>query len=184
MCPTGLNPCHRRGRGAINGFTRPLECYLHILDHPRFCPRGSALALSMAQRLGATVELLDLARNRVRMTRFHRDGKQVRRRFQQSLLRFGQTLGDELQVTGDGRTITPSQFAEELAERMTSIFTRDAAGHRPSSGEYAKVQNDPHWRDLILFHEYYHGDPGKGLGASPQTGWSRLIANLIDKWRR
>jgi hypothetical protein len=101
-----------------------------------------------------------------------------------SLLRFGQALGDELQVTGDGRTITPTQFAEELAERMISIFTRDAAGRRPSSGEYAKMQNDPHWRDLILFHEYYHGETGKGLGASHQTGWSGLIANLIDEWRR
>jgi hypothetical protein len=101
-----------------------------------------------------------------------------------SLLRFGQALGDELQVTSDGRTITPSQFAEELAERMISIFTRDAAGRRPSSGEYLKMQNDPHWRDLILFHEYYHGETGKGLGASHQTGWSGLIANLIDEWRR
>jgi hypothetical protein len=46
------------------------------------------------------------------------------------------------------------------------------------------MQNDPHWRDLILFHEYYHGDTGKGIGASHQTGWSGLIANLIDEWRR
>ena len=93
-------------------------------------------------------------------------------------------MGDELQVTGDGRTVTPTQFAEEIANRMIAIFTRDASGHRPSAGEYAKMQNDPHWRDLILFHEYYHGDTGKGLGASHQTGWSGLIANLIDEWRR
>jgi hypothetical protein len=101
-----------------------------------------------------------------------------------SLLRFGQALGDELQVTADGRSVTPSGFAEEVANRMIAIFTRAADGNRPSSGEYAKMQNDPHWRDLILFHEYYHGDTGKGLGASHQTGWSGLIANLIDEWRR
>jgi hypothetical protein len=101
-----------------------------------------------------------------------------------SLLRFGQALGDELQVTGDGRSVTSTQLAQEIANRMIAIFTRDASGRRPSSGEHVKMQRDPHWRDLVLFHEYYHGDTGKGLGASHQTGWSGLIANLIDEWRR
>jgi hypothetical protein len=101
------------------------------------------------------------------------------------LKRFGQALGEEeLQVTINGRTVTPSQLAEEIANRMIAIFTRDGDGHRPSSGEYTRMQTDPHWRDLILFYEYYHGDTGKGLGASHQTGWSGLIANLIDEWRR
>ena len=101
-----------------------------------------------------------------------------------SLLRFGQALGDKVQITSDGRSVTPSDFAGEVANRMIAIFTRDSKGHRPSSGEYAKMQTDPHWRDLVLFHEYYHGDTGKGIGASHQTGWSGLIANLIDEWRR
>jgi hypothetical protein len=101
-----------------------------------------------------------------------------------SLLRFGQALRDEPHATGEGRTVTPSGFAQEVANRMIAIFTRDKAGHRPSSGEYTPMQMDPLWSDLVLFHEYYHGDTGKGLGASHQTGWSGLIANLIDEWRR
>jgi len=101
-----------------------------------------------------------------------------------SLKRFGQALGHQFEVAADGRTIAPGGFAEDLANRMIGIFKRRADGKRPSSGDYTKMQNDPHWRDLILFHEYYHGDSGKGLGASHQTGWSGLIANLIDEWRR
>ncbi|MGH9640937.1 MAG: MGH1-like glycoside hydrolase domain-containing protein, partial [Terriglobales bacterium] len=101
-----------------------------------------------------------------------------------SLLRFGQALRDEPDITGEGGTTTPSGFAQEVGNRMIAIFTRDKSGHRASAGEYTAMQQDPLWRDLILFHEYYHGDTGKGLGASHQTGWSGLIANLIDEWRR
>jgi hypothetical protein len=64
------------------------------------------------------------------------------------------------------------------------LFTRDAEGRRPAHGWYAKFQHDPHWRDLILFYEYFHGDTGMGLGASHQTGWSGLVASLIDEWRK
>ncbi len=74
--------------------------------------------------------------------------------------------------------------AKEMSDRLISIFTRDASGRRPCHGRREKFQNDPHWRDLILFYEYFHGDTGEGLGASHQTGWTGLVASLIDEWRK
>jgi hypothetical protein len=70
--------------------------------------------------------------------------------------------------------------AQELVRRLASTFLCDANGRRPVYGGMAKFQDDPHWRDLILFHEYFHGDNGAGLGASHQTGWTGLIAPLLD----
>jgi hypothetical protein len=67
---------------------------------------------------------------------------------------------------------------------MISIFKRGPDGKRPCFGGYRKFQEDPHWREYLLFNEYYHGDTGLGLGASHQTGWTGLVANLIDEWRR
>jgi hypothetical protein len=66
-----------------------------------------------------------------------------------------------------------------LSYRLISIFLKDATGRRPVNGKRDKFQTDPHWRDLILFHEYFHGDTGTGLGASHQTGWAGVIAKLI-----
>ena len=83
---------------------------------------------------------------------------------------------------GGSRTLT--ELAHDLANRLIRIFTRNEAGIRPLYGGLAKFQHDPHWRDLILFHEYFHGDNGAGLGASHQTGWTGLVASLIDEWRR
>jgi hypothetical protein len=68
------------------------------------------------------------------------------------------------------------QVAEEITRRLSSIFLRGKDGRRPVYGGTAKFQEDPHWRDLILFYEYFHGDNGAGLGASHQTGWTGLIA--------
>jgi hypothetical protein len=76
------------------------------------------------------------------------------------------------------------QVGEDLANRMIRIFTRDAQGRRPVYGAHRKFQEDPHWRDLILFHEYFNAETGEGLGASHQTGWTALVASLIDEWRR
>jgi hypothetical protein len=67
---------------------------------------------------------------------------------------------------------------------MIRIFTRGPDGTRPVYGTRRKFQEDPYWRDLILFHEYFDGDTGEGLGASHQTGWTGLVASLIDEWRR
>jgi len=68
--------------------------------------------------------------------------------------------------------------------RLTGTFLRDASGQRPVYGATAKFQDDPHWRDLILFYEYFHGDNGAGLGASHQTGWTGLVAPLLDLFGR
>jgi hypothetical protein len=76
------------------------------------------------------------------------------------------------------------EVAQEITRRLASTFLRDADGKRPVYGGTAKFQNDPHWRDLILFYEYFHGDNGAGLGASHQTGWTGLIAPLLDIFGR
>jgi hypothetical protein len=105
----------------------------------------------------------------------------------ESIRKLAKAWGDDfdLQLTDDtGRPVTFHHIAAELADRMISIFTRDAAGRRAVFGEREKLQRDPHWRDLIPFHEYFHGDTGAGLGASHQTGWTGLVASLIDEWRR
>jgi len=89
--------------------------------------------------------------------------------------------GDELTIelpTGSGHHVTLRQASVELAARLERIFLRDAAGRRPVYGGTEKFQDDPHWRDLLLFYEYYHGDNGAGIGASHQTGWSALISGL------
>ena len=72
------------------------------------------------------------------------------------------------------------EVAKEIADRLTAIFTRNEEGTRPVYGGMEIFQNDPNWRDLILFHEYFHGDNGAGLGASHQTGWTGLVAKLIE----
>jgi hypothetical protein len=94
--------------------------------------------------------------------------------------------GDEFKfqcATGSGRFMTLFEVAQELVRRLTGTFLRDAKGQRPIYGGTAKFQDDPHWRDLILF-EYFHGDNGAGLGASHQTGWTGLIAPLLDLFGR
>jgi len=86
--------------------------------------------------------------------------------------------------TGSGVYMTLFEVAQELSRRLASTFLRDENGKRPVYGGTAKFQQDPHWRDLILFYEYFHGDNGAGLGASHQTGWTGLIAPLLDIFGR
>ena len=76
--------------------------------------------------------------------------------------------------------MTLFEVAQELARRLASTFLRDGDGRRPVYGGTKLFQDDPHWRDLILFYEYFHGDNGAGLGASHQTGWTGLVARLIQ----
>ena len=71
------------------------------------------------------------------------------------------------------------QVAEEIGRRLANIFLKDAAGRRPVFGGTRKFQDDPHWRDCLLFYEYFHGDNGAGLGASHQTGWTGVIARIM-----
>ena len=95
--------------------------------------------------------------------------------------------GDDFTVecpTGSGNRMTLFEVAKEISRRLASIFLRDESGRRPVYGGTAKFQDDPHWRDLILFYEYFHGDNGAGLGASHQTGWTGLIARLLDLFGR
>jgi hypothetical protein len=95
--------------------------------------------------------------------------------------------GDEFKVecpTGSGRHMTLFEVAQEIVRRLTGTFLRDANGRRPVYGGSRKFQDDPHWRDLILFYEYFHGENGAGLGASHQTGWTGLVAPMLDLFER
>jgi hypothetical protein len=102
----------------------------------------------------------------------------IRALFQQAAY-YGPTLTVEY-PTGSGVQRTLGEVAADLAERVVSIFTRDAAGRRPVYGGTEKFQTDPYWRDLVLFYEYFHGDNGAGLGASHQTGWTGLVAVYLQ----
>jgi len=100
----------------------------------------------------------------------------------ESLEKFHHYLGDDFKVecpTGSGKFITLKAVATELSHRLMSIFLRSEAGYRPVHGGNSLFQNNPHWRDLILFYEYFNGDNGAGLGANHQTGWTGLVASLI-----
>ncbi|MGE5295297.1 MAG: MGH1-like glycoside hydrolase domain-containing protein [Solirubrobacterales bacterium] len=100
-----------------------------------------------------------------------------------ALLHLYEFYGDSFKVecpTGSGRMMNLFEVAREIANRLISIFLRDANGRRPVFGGAQKFQTDPHWRDHILFYEYFHGDNGAGIGASHQTGWSGLVAPLIE----
>ena len=103
----------------------------------------------------------------------------------ESLRKLDKAYGDILKIAGpDGTLATTGEMAKYFADAMISIFTQDAHGKRPVFGDVKKLQDDPHWRDYITFSEYFDGDTGKGLGASHQTGWTALVASLIDEWRR
>jgi hypothetical protein len=93
---------------------------------------------------------------------------------------YGNSLSVEL-PTGSGRQASLWQAAAEVSRRLTRIFLRSAEGRRPVYGGLEKFQSDPHWRDFIYFHEYFHGDNGAGIGASHQTGWTGLVAKLIEQ---
>ena len=100
-----------------------------------------------------------------------------------ALLRLGAYYGDSFMVecpTGSGRQMSLTDVGRELGERLIATFERDANGRRPIYGGTEKFQADPHWRDLILFHEYLHGDNGAGVGASHQTGWTGCVARIIQ----
>jgi len=105
----------------------------------------------------------------------------------ESLRKLGTAYGPLLRIDNPLASeppITLYRMARGFAERLISLYKRDAAGHRPAYGGSQKLQEDPNWQDLPLFYEYFNGDTGAGLGASHQTGWTALIASLIDEWRR
>jgi Glycosyl hydrolase family 63 C-terminal domain len=103
----------------------------------------------------------------------------------EALQNFHEYLGDDFKVefpTGSGNYKNLNEIIIELSMRMTKIFLRDENGKRPVFGGMEKFQNDPHWRDYIYFHEYFHGDNGAGLGASHQTGWTGVVAYMFQLW--
>jgi hypothetical protein len=105
----------------------------------------------------------------------------------ESLRTLGAGYGNDFKLTipgGSSRELNLFEVAGEIANRMIRIFTRNERGERPVYGGTRKFQQDAHWKDLILFYEFYHGDNGAGIGASHQTGWSALVAALIEDWRR
>jgi hypothetical protein len=82
--------------------------------------------------------------------------------------------------TGSGQLMNLGQVAREIGRRLVRIFLPDREGRRPCHGTNAQFARDPYWRDLLLFHEYFHGDTGRGLGASHQTGWTALVLRSIE----
>jgi len=105
----------------------------------------------------------------------------------ESLTRFSEAFGPDFAVSPPGQPdvcVTPKALAQEVANRLINLFKRDERGFRPCYGTTLKFQQDPYWRDHLLFHEYFNGDDGAGLGATHQTGWTGLVANLIDEFRR
>ena len=108
----------------------------------------------------------------------------------EALQRYHHYYGDSLKVecpTGSGKWMTLWDVASELSRRLTSLFLRGGDGRRPAHGFVPRLQLDPHFRDHIIFSEYFHGDNGAGLGASHQTGWTALVAKLLQQshlWSR
>jgi hypothetical protein len=104
-----------------------------------------------------------------------------------ALLQFYLYYGDSFTIEcpiGSGRSMHLFDVAKELTTRITRIFLRDEHGHRPVFGGSTIFQDDPHWRDHLLFYEYFHGDNGAGLGANHQTGWTGLVAKMIELYGR
>jgi hypothetical protein len=102
----------------------------------------------------------------------------------ESLQKYHHYYGDDLRVempTGSGQLANLNEVADGLSCRLNALFLRDGDGKRPFNGTTPLFQNDPHWRDHILFYEYFHGDNGAGIGASHQTGWTALVAKLLQQ---
>lgn len=105
----------------------------------------------------------------------------------ESLRKLGAAFGSDFRIQSTGansRSLSFPEMSRDLADRLIGIFATGPDGRRPVYGGSRKFQEDPHWRDLLLFFEYFQGDDGAGLGASHQTGWTALVAALIDEWRR
>jgi hypothetical protein len=104
----------------------------------------------------------------------------------ESLQRFHHYYGDDFKLehpTGSGKMKTLKDIAADLSERLTKIFLKDKNGFRAANGANEKLQHDAHFNNYILFYEYFHGDSGKGVGATHQTGWTGLVAKLIQPRR-
>lgn len=102
-----------------------------------------------------------------------------------TLLKLGAVFKEEVKIQVNKEApVTLTQMGESFAERLMNIFKKDGQGNRPVYGDYEKFQKDPHFNKYVHFHEHFHGDNGRGLGASHQNGWTGLIANLIAMVRK
>ena len=104
----------------------------------------------------------------------------------ESLQKFHHYYGDDFKVecpTGSGKFLTLNEVADELSRRLAKIFLKGDDGQRPVLKYHPKLATDPHFKDYVLFHEYFHGDNGRGVGASHQTGWTGLVAKLLQPRR-
>jgi hypothetical protein len=102
----------------------------------------------------------------------------------EALQKFHHYFGDSVKVecpTGSETMLTLGEVATELSQRLSRIFLRDESGRRPVFGDVERFQHDPHWRDYVPFYEYFHGENGRGIGASHQTGWTALVAKLLQQ---
>jgi hypothetical protein len=102
----------------------------------------------------------------------------------QALRRFHEYYGDSLRVecpTGSGNMMNLDQVADNICERLVNLLRRGPDGRRPVNGLVERFNGCPYWKDLIAFHEYFHGDTGRGVGASHQTGWTALVASMIHE---
>ena len=102
----------------------------------------------------------------------------------ESMHKFHRYYGDDFKIecpVGSGQMVTISDAADEVSKRLQKIFVEDDAGLRAVFNKYPKLQNDDHFKDYVLFYEYFHGDNGRGVGASHQTGWTALIATLLQQ---
>ena len=102
--------------------------------------------------------------------------------FIESMRRYGQFYGDSLMVecpTGSGQMMTFDEVADEIQRRLLRLFLPDKSGHRPLHQQEQRYAKDEHWKDLVLFYEYFHSETGAGLGASHQTGWTSLVSQLL-----
>jgi hypothetical protein len=100
----------------------------------------------------------------------------------EALQKFHHYYGDDFKIecpTRSGNFVTLNEAASEIARRLTRLFLKGADGQRPVLKYHPKLAGDPHFKDYVLFHEYFHGDTGRGVGASHQTGWTGLIAKLL-----
>jgi len=103
--------------------------------------------------------------------------------FIEALKKYHHYYGDTLKLeypTGSGNSMTLMEVAVKLSQRLSGIFVRDEQGRRAAHGDEERYRTDPHFRDLVLFHEYFHGDTCRGLGAGHQTGWTALVAEMIQ----
>ena len=105
----------------------------------------------------------------------------------EALERYHQFYGDSFKVecpTGSGNMMTMQEVAEEIRQRLVKLFLADEEGNRPSYSRNQKFSKDENWNELVLFYEYFHGDSGRGLGANHQTGWTALVAPILERIAR